>query len=188
MRGAAGIGLVCALIGERLTGQGALAQLHIETGLPVWELEPAFLVLVALLATTAVIPFEGTWEGADAPAAPALGVRFTAERQRRLGRLAMLCFAAALVAEAVTGQGPLDLLELDTGVPMDELEAGIIFFTLVLGFGDAGADAALDGEAAAPVAAAAPGNNVAAFGDQESLPDDEEFDWNADDDDDDADD
>jgi photosystem II protein len=171
---------VCALVGERLTGKGALAQLHVETGLPVWELEPAFLLLVALLATTAVIPFEGAWEGDSAPSAPALGVRFTADRQRRLGRLAMLSFAAALVAEAVTGQGPLDLLELDTGVPMDELEAGILFFTLILGFGDSGGDA----DATAVTAAAAPGAvEGPTFGDEESLPDEDEFDWNADDDD-----
>jgi photosystem II protein len=140
---------VCALIGERLTGKGALAQLNVETGLPVWELEPAFLVIVGLLATSAVIPFEGAFEGDAAPAAPLLGVRFTADRQRRLGRLAMLSFAAALVAEAVTGQGPLDLLELDTGVPMDELEAGLIFFTLILGFGDAAADEAQEDDRAA---------------------------------------
>lgn len=163
-----------------MTGFGALAQLHVETGLPVWELEPAFLVLVGMLATSAVIPFEGAFEGAAAPAAPALGVRFTADRQRRLGRLAMLSFAAALVAEALTGQGPLDLLELDTGVPMDELEAGLIFFTLVLGFGDAGSDGALDAQGGA--AAAAPGAvDGQPFGDEESTPDEEEFDWNADD-------
>ena len=171
---------MCALIGERLTGKGALAQLNVETGLPVWELEPAFLVIVGMLATTAVVPFEGAFEGASAPAAPMLGVRFTADRQRRLGRLAMLSFAAALVAEAVTGQGPLDLLELDTGVPMDELEAGLIFFTLILGFGDAASDEPDD----VAMAAAAPGAvDGPTFGDEESLPDEDEFDWNAEDDD-----
>jgi hypothetical protein len=175
---------VCALVGERLTGQGALAQLHVETGLPLWELEPAFLGVVAALATTAVIPGDGAFEGAAAPAAPALGVRFTATRQRRLGRLAMLAFSAALVAEALTGQGPLDLLELDTGVPMDELEAGLIFFTLVLGFGDAGSPDADEDEDGSPKVLV-PAVAAAPFGDEESLPDDEEFDWNADDDDDD---
>jgi photosystem II protein len=172
--------LVCALIGERLTGKGALAQLNVETGLPVWELEPAFLILVGILATSAVIPFEDAFQGANEPAAPMLGVRFTADRQRRLGRLAMLSFAAALVAEAVTGQGPLDLLELDTGVPMDELEAGLIFFTLILGFGDAGADKDETQAAAAPGAVDGP-----TFGDAQSLPDEEDFDWDGEDDDDD---
>ncbi len=170
---------MCALVGERLTGQGALAQLNMETGLPVWELEPAFLIVVALLAKSAVVPFDGAFEGASAPAAPALGVRFTAERQRRLGRLAMLAFSVALAAEALTGQGPLDLLELDTGVPMDEIEAGLIFFTLVLGFGDAGSD---DQEEALSKQLAPAG--LTAFKDEESLPDDEEFSWQADDDDD----
>ena len=167
-------------MGERLTGQGALAQLKVETGLPLWELEPALLLAVIGLATTAFIPFDGALEGATAPAAPALGVRFTAARQRRLGRLAMLAFSAALVAEAVTGQGPLDLLELDTGVPMDELEAGLIFFTLVLGFGDAGSGGDDDDDAAAlvPPLAGVP------LGDEESNADEEEFDWNADEDDD----
>ena len=50
----------------------------------------------------------------------------------------MAAFASALVAEALTGSGPLALLELDTGVPVDELEAGLAFLLLLLGTGDTG--------------------------------------------------
>ena len=66
---------------------------------------------------------------------------------------------------------------------MDELEAGLIFFTLILGFGDAGGDA--DADAPMQVAAAPGAVEGPTFGDEESLPDEEDFDWDADEDEDD---
>ena len=132
----ASIGLVVALIGERLTGKGALAQLNMETHLPVYELQPLFLLFVGLLATSSVVPLDSHFVGPSSPAVRSLGIRYTTDRQRLLGRLSMAAFASALVAEALTGSGPLDLLELDTGVPMDELEAMVVFFLLLLGMGD----------------------------------------------------
>jgi photosystem II protein len=113
------IGLVASLVGERVSGKGALAQLGMETGLPTYEVEPLLLLLVAVAATSAVVPFHDKFIGDTAPAA--LGLRYTASRQRLLGRLSMLAFFSSLILEALTGSGPLDMLELDTGVPMNEV-------------------------------------------------------------------
>ena len=145
----AAVGLVVSLMGERLTGKGILAQLNMETGVPVTELEPVLVVLICGLASFSAL---GALGGADLPTTPgvaSLGVRFTSERQRLVGRLSMAAFASALVAEAVTGSGPLDLLELDTGVPMDEVEAGIAFLLLLMGTGDVAGEKAGEGDTAA---------------------------------------
>ena len=113
------IGLVASLVGERVSGKGPLAQLGYETGLPQYEVEPLLALLVAVAATSAFVPFHDQFIGETAPAA--LGLRYTASRQRLLGRLSMLAFFSSLILEAVTGSGPLDMLELDTGVPMNEV-------------------------------------------------------------------
>jgi len=166
------LGLVAALMGERLTGKGPLAQLNMETGVSVTQLEPLFILFVVALATTAFVPFSDYLVGETSPAAPALGIRYTDSRQRLLGRLSMAAFATALVLEAVTGSGPLDLLELDTGVPMDEIEAGFVFLLLLVGTGDVGE---VEEESTATQLGVAMARG-------ESFADDEaDFDWNADD-------
>jgi len=135
--------------------------------LPVWELEPGFVLFVLALATSSVVPAEG----GDGVSAPALGVSYTKPRQRRLGRLSMAAFACALLAEAMTGHGPLELLQLDTGVPVNEWEAGLLFLLLVLGFGDDVAEE--DAEAQAP-APAGP-----ARGELGASPDEPKFSWSS---------
>jgi photosystem II 22kDa protein len=132
----AAVGLVVSLMGERLTGKGILAQLNMETGVPVTELEPVLVVLIAGLASVSALGSLGGGELPTNPGVASLGVSFTSERQRLVGRLSMAAFASALIAEGLTGSGPLDLLELDTGVPMDEVEAGFAFLLLLMGTGD----------------------------------------------------
>jgi hypothetical protein len=125
-------------MGERLSGKGALEQLKMETGLPLYELEPALLLIIALLATWAAVGSVGGGDLTKAPGLSSLGIAYTSDRQRLVGRLSMAAFASALIAEALTGSGPLALLELDTGVPVDEIEAGMVFLLLLLGTGDTG--------------------------------------------------
>lgn len=171
----AAIGLCACLVGERITGKGPLAQLTLETRLPSGELEPLLLIMVCLMATTTVVPFANSFVDSSAPSVPALGLSYTVERQRLIGRLSMAAFASALVAEAATGSGPLDLLNLDTGVPLNELEAGFVFLLLLLGTGDAGERGK---EATAPALSVAAGASLPQGEADDAEP---EFDWNADD-------
>lgn len=53
------LGFAASLIGEILTGSGALAQLNIETGLPVWELEPLLIGSVLFFFVAAINPGTG---------------------------------------------------------------------------------------------------------------------------------
>lgn len=41
------LGIATAIIGELITGKGALAQLGFETGIPILELEPIILAGIA---------------------------------------------------------------------------------------------------------------------------------------------
>jgi len=43
------LGFAASLIGEAVTGKGALAQLNLETGIPLNEAEPLLLALIAFL-------------------------------------------------------------------------------------------------------------------------------------------
>merc|ERR1719258_621435 len=62
----------------------------------------------------------------------ALDVQVRTQRPYELfnGRLAMLGFAFAVVGEAVTKQGPLEQLNLETGVPVIDEELFGAFFLL----------------------------------------------------------
>ncbi|CAI5497393.1 unnamed protein product [Closterium sp. Naga37s-1] len=53
------LGFAASLIGEAITGRGALAQLNIETGLPIFELEPLLLASIAFFFVAAINPGTG---------------------------------------------------------------------------------------------------------------------------------
>lgn len=53
------LGFAFALIGEIITGKGALAQLNIETGVPINEIEPLVLLNVLFFFIAAVNPGTG---------------------------------------------------------------------------------------------------------------------------------
>jgi hypothetical protein len=86
----------------------------------------------------------------------------------------MLAFVSGLVLEAFTGSGPLDLLELDTGVPMDEVSAMFVFLLLLIGIGDMSLDEDSQDATAAMVVASTEGHAFANDAD-------DDIDWNADD-------
>jgi len=53
------LGFAASLIGEVLTGKGALAQLNIETGVPLFELEPLVIFWVIFFFVAAINPGSG---------------------------------------------------------------------------------------------------------------------------------
>ena len=55
------LGFVFSLIGEIVTGKGALAQLNIETGVPITEIEPLVLFNVIFFFIAALNPGTGTF-------------------------------------------------------------------------------------------------------------------------------
>lgn len=137
------LGIATAIIGELITGKGALAQLGFETGIPILELEPIILAGIAFNLVAAFLPATGKFvedEEVDEPRAKGslqdpkisltdpkkffgiTGFGFTKENELFVGRVAQLGFAAALIGEAVTGVGPLAQLGLETGIPLKDAE------------------------------------------------------------------
>ena len=53
------LGIAFSLIGEIITGKGALAQLNIETGIPIQDIEPLVLLNVAFFFFAAINPGNG---------------------------------------------------------------------------------------------------------------------------------
>merc|ERR1711904_644133 len=53
------LGFAASLVGEILTGKGALAQFDVETGLPLGDTEPLVLALVAFNVFAAFAPGKG---------------------------------------------------------------------------------------------------------------------------------
>eukprot|EP00884_Botryococcus_braunii_P020424 jgi/Botrbrau1/7065/Bobra.0165s0088.1 len=149
------IGIASSLIGEVLTGKGALAQLGFETGLPIFELDAIILGVIAFNLVAALLPAKGKFiadeeELAERPKGalqdPKIsladpkkffgikGFGFTKENELFVGRLAQLGFAASLIGEGLTGKGILGQIGLETGIPLNEAEPLLLFsiaFTLL---------------------------------------------------------
>jgi photosystem II protein len=132
-----------SLLGEAITGQGILAQVNLETGIPIAEAEPLLLFFIAFTVLGAVggLGDRGQFvdEEPSAPAQPGslralLGLGesgpllgFTKANELFVGRMAQLGFAASLIGEVLTGKGALAQLNIETGVPIWELEPLLIF-------------------------------------------------------------
>merc|ERR1711920_1115847 len=58
---------------------------------------------------------------------------FTKANELFVGRMAMLGFAASLIGEVLTGQGPLNQLNMETGIPLSEAEPLLLFSIVLLG-------------------------------------------------------
>lgn len=143
------------LIGERITGRGAVQALDLAVGVPLWEIEPVLALIVGgLLLAGLTPPRPRKKEEAGSPHSPARAPRrptpVKATIQALMLRAAHLGLAAAIVSEVATGQGALALLELETGLgEVSELEAAAAFVLLVLltnpGGGDGGGSGGVDG-------------------------------------------
>ncbi|CAI6001005.1 unnamed protein product [Closterium sp. NIES-65] len=144
------LGFAASLLGEAVTGQGILSQLNLETGIPITEAEPLLLFFIAFTVLGAIggLGDRGRFVDDEAPAGPpvkpgsfkaALGLSedgplfgFTKANELFVGRMAQLGFAASLVGEVITGRGALAQLNIETGLPVWEVEplllASIVFF------------------------------------------------------------
>ncbi|CAI5509126.1 unnamed protein product [Closterium sp. Naga37s-1] len=205
------LGFAASLVGEVITGKGALAQLNIETGLPIFELEPLLLASIVFFFVAAINPGTGSTPflvvlrilrlhrpgvtallGFNKSAVPAKttpvkkqlrtedgifgtsgGFGFTKANELFVGRVAMLGFAASLLGEAVTGQGILSQFNLETGIPITEAEPLLLLFIAftvlgaIGGLGDRGRFVDDEAPAGPPVK---PGSFKAALGLSEEGP------------------
>lgn len=59
------LGIAFSIIGEVVTGKGTLAQLNIETGVPITEIEPLILFNVVFFLIAAVNPGTGKFVSDD---------------------------------------------------------------------------------------------------------------------------
>ncbi|XP_039139791.1 photosystem II 22 kDa protein, chloroplastic [Dioscorea cayenensis subsp. rotundata] len=144
------IGFAASLLGEAITGKGILAQLNLETGIPIYEAEPLllFFILFTLLGAIGALGDRGRF--VDDPAPPtgldkavippgksfrsALGLKeggplfgFTKSNELFVGRLAQLGIAFSLIGEIITGKGALGQLNIETGVPINDIEPLVLF-------------------------------------------------------------
>ncbi|CAO2196803.1 unnamed protein product [Urochloa humidicola] len=124
------LGFAASLLGEAITGKGILAQLNLETGIPIYEAEPLllFFILFTLLGAIGALGDRGTFvdevTGLDkAVIQPGKGFRgalglseggplfgFTKSNELFVGRLAQL--------------------NIETGVPINEIEPLVLFNVL----------------------------------------------------------
>ncbi|VVB11641.1 unnamed protein product [Arabis nemorensis] len=137
------IGFAASLLGEALTGKGILAQLNLETGIPIYEAEPLllFFILFTLLGAIGALGDRGKFvddppTGLEKAVIPpgksvrsALGLKeqgplfgFTKSNELFVGRLAQLGIAFSLIGEIITGKGALAQLNIETGIPINEIE------------------------------------------------------------------
>ncbi|KAG6513207.1 photosystem II 22 kDa protein 1, chloroplastic-like [Zingiber officinale] len=145
------LGFAASILGEAITGKGILAQLNLETGIPIYEAEPLllFFILFTLLGAIGALGDRGKFvddepiglEKAVIP--PGKGVRsalglkeggplfgFTKANELFVGRLAQLGFAISIIGEIITGKGALAQLNIETGVPINEIEPLVLFNVL----------------------------------------------------------
>ncbi|OAY84006.1 photosystem II 22 kDa protein, chloroplastic [Ananas comosus] len=141
------IGFAASLLGEAITGKGILAQLNLETGIPIYEAEPLllFFILFTLLGAIGALGDRGQFvdetAGLEKAVIPpgkgfksALGLKeggplfgFTKANELFVGRLAQLGIAFSLIGEIITGKGALAQLNIETGVPINEIEPLLLF-------------------------------------------------------------
>lgn len=144
------IGFAASLLGEAITGKGILAQLNLETGIPIYEAEPLllFFILFNLLGAIGALGDRGRFVDDPTPATglekavippgksfkAALGLSeggplfgFTKANELFVGRLAQLGIAFSIIGEIITGKGALAQLNIETGVPINELEPLLLF-------------------------------------------------------------
>ncbi|KAK9270828.1 hypothetical protein L1049_026414 [Liquidambar formosana] len=142
------IGFAASLLGEAITGKGILSQLNLETGIPIYEAEPLllFFILFTLLGAIGALGDRGRFvddppTGLERAVIPpgksfrtALGLKeggplfgFTKANELFVGRLAQLGIAFSLIGEIITGKGALAQLNIETGIPISDIEPLVLF-------------------------------------------------------------
>merc|ERR1719407_456343 len=146
------LGFAFATLGEIITGKGAIAQLGFETGISPVDADGLILGLIGFNLIAAFFPASGKFvvEQEEEAAASSKdkvgffkdgddklfkgGFGFTKDNELFVGRMAQLGFAASLIGELYTGDGPLGQLGLETGIPLNEAEPLLLLsiaFTLL---------------------------------------------------------
>lgn len=147
------LGFAASLLGEAITGKGILSQLNLETGIPIYEAEPLllFFILFTLLGAIGALGDRGKFVDDPTPATglgkavipPGKGFRsavglsesgplfgFTKANELFVGRLAQLGIAFSIIGEIITGKGALAQLNIETGVPITDIEPLVLFNVL----------------------------------------------------------
>eukprot|EP01023_Acetabularia_acetabulum_P026040 TRINITY_DN247_c1_g1_i1.p1 TRINITY_DN247_c1_g1~~TRINITY_DN247_c1_g1_i1.p1 ORF type:complete len:239 (-),score=50.36 TRINITY_DN247_c1_g1_i1:334-1050(-) len=141
------LGFAASLIGELLTGKGALAQFGLETGIPISDTEPLVIGLIIFNLVAALLPAKGQFVSEEAEEGPKgslqdpsisilqpqkffgiSGFGFTKANELFVGRVAQLGFAFSLIGEAITGKGPLAQFDIETGLPLADTEPLLLVF------------------------------------------------------------
>ena len=136
------LGMAGTFVGEYLTGNGALAQFDVETGLQLWETKDILLLQAAAMLGAASIGLSTGGKAVTDPDAlipyksgsivSQLGLNedrpfgFTEENELFVGRLAQMGFAGSTLIEAYTGKGPLAQIDATSG------EIDVVLFAVVL--------------------------------------------------------
>lgn len=130
-------------------GQGALAQLSYLYGLPETQVGIFLAGLVGFNLLAGLLPISGTFKPKEVAAGQAeegpirnpnitlfqlkkfFGVTnwgFSAQNELFAGRMAQLGFVASLVGELLTGMGPLGQFSAETGIPVQNLQFGLLMW------------------------------------------------------------
>jgi len=150
---AAMLGFAFSLVGEILTGKGALAQLGYEIfddKLNIDQIDELVIGLIIFNLIAAILPASGTFvqeeeeEEEETEKGPlqdpkksllnpfeffgVKGFGFTKENELFVGRVAQLGFAASLIGETLTGRGPLAQFDFETGQSLRDTEFGLLVF------------------------------------------------------------
>lgn len=144
------LGFASSLIGELLTGKGALAQFGYEVGLDTIQVDWFIVALIGFNLVAALLPTSGTFVPEEVESLqerpkgalqnPKITIfepkkffgitqfGFTKANELFVGRMAQLGFAASLIGEVYTGKGPLAQFDFETGIPLQDTEFGLLVF------------------------------------------------------------
>eukprot|EP00878_Enallax_costatus_P015084 GHUV01015795.1.p1 GENE.GHUV01015795.1~~GHUV01015795.1.p1 ORF type:complete len:188 (+),score=63.76 GHUV01015795.1:158-721(+) len=140
-------GFAASVVGEILSGgQGALAQLGYDFGLPTYQIGLFLAGLISFNLIYGLLPSAATYkpeaqQAIESDVGPIqdpkitifdvkkfFGVTdwgFTPENELFAGRMAQLGFAASLIGELVTGLGPLGQFSAESGIPVQNIQFGL---------------------------------------------------------------
>jgi len=148
------VGMAGTIVGEAITGNGALAQFDLDTGFTLAETEDLLVLQILIVAGLALAGLASGAQAVDPKAIDAqqtfkfgslresFGLApegqplfgFTEANELFLGRTAQLAFAFTTAIEAFTGFGPLKQLGVETGLSTGIEEEAILlpalFFAL----------------------------------------------------------